>query len=683
MKSNRPVFTLLLYAISYIVVRCCIFPETYQGQTWHTYVKPEEFTRTAVYFRGGILEFQDEETDKGFVVGIKEKHCIRMLDVGTYIVSTFTDRFSYNKSFECIVFLNRSRSILQLQMSRHPANSPSGICDVQNLEVDPWLLVSYPIMQHEFTTCPFIGGFNMKIKYKDGSKHGCNFVDVPMRFESECLTGEGITLDFRTPNCVGQIPMLQVQKFTCIAHWRQGGDVISVIRKLDSDDVWCMRIPARKSFNDGFQVILFTEPSCNMESISELEKSDINFYILELTMVIYNSLCADEHEFCYRLPCNKHFYSQCLKTCGKCNPNVYPTTCDFPRRIRGEWFSNDINQVRRVNISETQLHIDNVGDFQCISFPHSPPRKDKKFTTVSFFNNGCRPRYTCVGFTRNSASSIGYSLSQSKVWPLERHFSVGLRLCDSDSFKGDPPPLYDSYRSFNDVSFPLVTSSMESVYRQPCSLPSTYSFNATFHNRFSKCYGNLYQVCNEPWKLRMEFDHCSAFGDAFQFTCIGKIDSKYWEKIILLQNLDDQFDTRCLIISDIDPQRLIMMASKDCDKLSWTYVNVGIRVPMIDLDVVRQYESCRTLPTTSSANVVNDAQYDKYYGTNDEISPKSQNVQKIKYKDMVNLPTTDVYKFRNSRGSENGKPRSNCAIIYPTLHLYVFNVMFILISVCF
>jgi hypothetical protein len=154
------------------------------------------------------------------------------------------------------VFVQRGESVIQMKSSM-PSDKPSSVlCDDRQVQLDPSLLVSYDMSQKEFQVCPFAGGYNMKLRDKGGTAHPCNSMELPMRFESECHKGEGITIDFRIDHCASNIPMSVTQKAICVTSWRQDGDVLTILRAPGTNILWCLRIPARRSFDGKTMMIL-------------------------------------------------------------------------------------------------------------------------------------------------------------------------------------------------------------------------------------------------------------------------------------------------------------------------------------------------------------------------------------------------------------------------------------------
>ena len=545
------------------------------------------------------MEMQEEIIKSNYVLDVMEQRCVTMIDLGKFIVKIVGE--SGADVYKCIKIISRSKSVLQLQSSREFNEVDPNICVESNLVLDPWLLISYSVLEKEFTTCPFSGGYNMKIKDSHGFDHGCNFMDLPMRFESECHNGDGITFDFREANCIGSMPMKQLQNAICVTHWRSDGNVFSLLRKDGEKTLWCLRIPARSTYSGTTLMYLYTDLVCP-ESDSFMQTEEIEYFILELQMIPQHSLCVDEHDNCHRLPCNSFFDTQCMKTCSKCDPNIYPTACDFPRRYRGDWFISDKFGVSHINISDSRFHMDKIGDFDCVTFPGSPTRKSKLFTTVSIFNNGCRPRFTCIGLDKLNHNVLGYTISSTIVWPLENiNGNIGSTICATNLFNADAPPRRDAFRPYSGVHKPFI-SSTEPMIAKPCTLISSYIFNASLNFVGGKlCHGVLYQDCSNDTRMRIEYSGCWYEPDFQDFRCLGSLEGRYWERMIVVQNMKDMYDTRCLIFSDLKPDRVIMLKSGDCDKYSWMYCDAGIRRPIIDFSVSMEDAHCHYVTTTTHA----------------------------------------------------------------------------------
>ncbi|KAL3857237.1 hypothetical protein ACJMK2_011929 [Sinanodonta woodiana] len=580
-------FILVLTLVRHLV-SLCVFPEYLQPHAWHTHIRTSTGRRTAVNFREHIMEMQEQDTETGRVFYTERRLCENLLDRGRFFIK-HRDNYGQEK-FGCIEFVIRSRSITQIKMSHLTDKPLSSSCDENEQKWDPWLLVSYPLMKQEFTTCPLSGGYNMKIKDGFGNVHGCNFMNVPMRFESECLTGEGITFDFRSSDCSNFLPMDIVQKAVCIAHWSQEGNVYIVLRKSGQDDLWCLRFPPRTEHINEMFAYLYTDLAC--VSPSSQNNSAMNYTLL-LETIFLNNLCSDEHSNCAGLPCNEYIKQQCPKTCRACDPNISPPTCSFPRRLLGEWLLRDQFGAKYVNLSESYFHIESFGTFKCVSFLDSPSRDERLFTTLSLFTNGCRPKLTCVGFHKFSRSVMGYSLSQSDTWSIKGS-NLGTDICNRGRFQPDPAPITDTYRTFRDIYKPILQMANE-IPLQPCGLKNSYIFNAVFADG-NMCQGLIYPHCRNDTKIRIEFKDCNSIPDFVDYKCAAVYKGHYWEKIVLMENINDLEDVRCLIFSDLEPKRILMLHAAQCDKYSWTYTNAKMRIPIIDFNVTVENLPCRTIP---------------------------------------------------------------------------------------
>lgn len=656
----------ILTLMSLTVVYCCVFPRYLTDTTWHKNIQSS--IRTIINFHDNVIEFQLENTKLNYISSEWEDKCYQMIDVDKYIV------IHENNTYSCIEFIKRGNSVIQIKLSRTSDKFSTMLCEDRQIKLDPILLVSFDMSKKDFQDCPFTGGYNMKLTAKDGSEHPCNSMELPMRFESECHKGEGITFDFRKDHCVGNIPVSVLQKVICVTSWREGGDVLTILRAPDTNRLLCLRIPARSSFDSKTVMLLYTDPTCN-------ENSDNQYYSLELELINQYSLCLDEHNSCNKLPCYDSFTSQCLRSCGQCDPNVYQTICDYPRKIRGEWLINDVHGRNIVNISGSQLHYDRVGSFTCVTFPDSPPsRKMKQFTTVSFFSNGCRPRYTCVAFKRMRSNIYGFAISQSKVWPLQNgHANVWSEICSTNNFYGDPKPVGDTFRTYNDVFKPMMTKT-NTISGITCPLSSSYLLNATFQTG-GTCSGHLFKVCKKQSHIHIQYDNCPMVSKKFEeFKCISMIDGKYWEKIILLQRNDEKNDTVCIILSDLEPGRILMLPSGECDQFTWTYVNVGLRKPSLDMIVTPEIQSCRPveattpsviLPKTSTSQTYNELLKDAFKSRN-----STENATRHKHRHQNHKTSTPSFQYKDVEtivSSSTTKLYLSSSYLYT---IYIFSVIF-------
>ena len=508
--------------------------------------------------------------------------------------------------FACIRIYKRSRSIIQIAWSEYIYTLDPRICEEQPLVLDPWPLVAYHFLEEDFTLCPFTGGFNIKIKDSSGKENACNYMDLPMRLESDCIGGEGVMFNFRADNCLPDVSMLVHQRTTCVASWQDKDNHFAVIRRLSKPQLWCIRFPRKDTANK--PAYLFDDLACVS---SDPENETIHYVRMDLQRSIHKDLCADEYEECANMPCNVYTEQKCQKTCGACSVSNPPAICTYPRRFRGMWYQRNTDDVKYIEISESHLSIENVGRFRCVVFDDSPPRRERTYTVVSLFDNGCRPRYTCIRLKRLGPSVLRYSLSQSFVWPMDVH-NQGSKICDASRFEADPDPIADRYRSYHGTGKPIIMH-----YPSPkwidCNMTSSFTIRASFANGNS-CLGSIYEVCGDSSRLRMDFDSCNDAPQHSEYGCVAEFEGHYWEKVILLQNIADDTDARCIMFNQMYPLEALVLVGEYCDKKSWGFVSSGLRTPLMKLQIRPDVFPCKNLPLVERTTKRTTAPVVKTYG---------------------------------------------------------------------
>lgn len=569
----------------------CIFSEKLRESRWHTKIKPTESRRTAVRFTNTEMISDEEEMTSGRIISTNRRDCVEMVDIDKYLFR-FHDESSSSERYGCLQIIWRGSAVFQLMFSELHGESKRDYCMDSNLHLNAWPFVSFSLAKETFVTCPLFGGYNMKVQDSHGVDNGCNFMDLPMRFESECIIGEGLIFDFRSSDCVTSMSMDSYQRSACVSHWEEGGSMLSVIRKVDTDDMWCLRYDLRQINTNHFSVFLYTDFVCSSDVEST---SQFVFYVLSLERIVQSTLCADEYSRCEKMTCLPIIEEQCQKSCGACS--VPPDSCSFPRRLRGKWYLNDKFGSKIVTVMEHKVSIDDFGSFNCISFDDSPPKGDKKFTTVSMFSNGCRPRYTCLKFERLGHSIYGMALSQSNVWPLNDP-NPGSRICHDTSFRQDSEPFSDSYRSNLDSVKPIVPVNR---WGKPikCPLPNVMKINATMNDGTS-CHGNMYRDCDNSSRLGIDMNRCRSQLVPLDYLCITSFKGRYWEDIVIIQNMADASDVRCIIFTELHDEEAIILPAAQCDQNSWTFSNAGLRTPLMHIKIKsRLAAECYALPSNS------------------------------------------------------------------------------------
>ncbi|KAK7087700.1 uncharacterized protein [Littorina saxatilis] len=472
--------------------------------------------------------------------------------------------------------------------------------------------------------------YSMRITDSELGENGCNYMHRPMKFESDCLTGEGVLFDFISEGCLPSSAAMFVKQRTLpVATWRHGGDHFVILRRRDDLDLYCLRIP--KTSENHLNAFLFTDLACLTRSPRRLlgiplteGDSEVKYLVLHLQMYVYRHLCDDEYPQCSAVTCNSYIRHECHKSCKVCDADNPPATCSFPRRIRGDWYQMDTNGFNRVNVTESDVIMENMGSFRCVVYPDSPSRRTKMYTTVSMFKNGCRPRYTCVKFKRLGPSVLRYTLSRSYVWPdLMEKF--GESICSDDQFGMDPEPIRDLYRTTEDTGKPIISHN-PALERVPCNLSSSFSLTATFPNG-SLCHGSLFEHCEDSTRLRLHFH--SGCGQVISrgetisslpynaavessnpgpwvadYACLAHYEGHYWERVLMLRNVKDKKDARCLLFTQMDASEAMMMVAGQCDKNAWNYARVGMRTPLLSLRLRPDEFPCKYLPLTTTTTTM-------------------------------------------------------------------------------
>ncbi|KAL8591552.1 hypothetical protein ACOMHN_055519 [Nucella lapillus] len=610
----------------------CTFPDFLQWRegdvefNWHSRIRNGRIRESAYSIRHNVIEVSHSTSALKPVrwkcaLTYHEKYLVKRQDPDT------------SRSYSaCVKFLQRSSSIVQLMWSRESNTPDPTLCDENNLALDPWPLVSFKFLMDDFTPSPFQGGFNMRITDSESGENGCNYMHRPMKLESDCITGEGVILDFISRSCVPEVGTFLVRQRTLpVAAWEYKGDHYVILRRRDAKDLFCLRMPV--AGKDHMNAFLFTDLACMTEQSPYLlnvpTSRGIRYLVLHLQRYVYRKLCDDEYPQCSAVTCSSYIRHECQKSCAVCDVSRPPPTCSYPRRYRGRWIQTDIDGVRQVTINDTDLVMDKVGNFRCVTYPDSPARKTRMYTTVSMFANGCRPRYTCIKLKRLGPSVLRYTLSRSSVWPdLEKDF--GQAVCASKQFAADPKPINDLYRTAEDTGKPVV-SNVAVPERVPCNLSSSFTITATLPNG-SVCLGHLFQLCEDSTRLGIHFHpDCgqilnrgrtispeSAFssssfsfssfssssflpGPSFtDYSCMANYEGHYWERILLLQNADDAHDVSCLVFTQLDVTEALMMVGGQCDKNSWNFGRAGWRKPLMSLKMEPEEFPCKYLPKTTT-----------------------------------------------------------------------------------
>ncbi|KAL8613994.1 hypothetical protein ACOMHN_023229 [Nucella lapillus] len=318
----------------------CTFPDYLQWQesdeefNWYTRIRHDSSRELAYSIRHNIINIS-YTTSQRYV-----RWKCSLSYHGKYLLKRRDPETLHHYS-ACVKFLRRSQSIVQMLWSKQSEVLDPILCEDGNLHVDPWPLVSFKLLVKDYTPSPFRGGFNMRVTDSETGENGCNYMHRPMKFESDCLRGEGVLFDFMSKNCLPQgVAMLVKQRTLPVASWKHRGDHFVILRRQERDDLFCLRVPATDE--NHMNAILFTDLACLSQSESALlnipSSLGVKYSVLHLQRYVYSQLCDDEYPQCTAVACNGYIRHECHKSCKVCDANNPPDTCSFPRRIRGSWF---------------------------------------------------------------------------------------------------------------------------------------------------------------------------------------------------------------------------------------------------------------------------------------------------------------------------------------------------------
>ncbi|XP_064613209.1 uncharacterized protein LOC135476991 [Liolophura sinensis] len=287
------------------------------------------------------------------------------------------------------------------------------ICHDQNLELDHRPLVSIKHYFHHKVHCAFQGGYNFHV-YNPQGENICRQIFFPLRIESECEKGDGMTFKFRDDHCVDRSWGIHAgfEKVHCLARWQE-----------------------------------------------EVSLTD-NYVRLEMEKKIFTSTCEDESVHCTADVglCDSKFGPHCPMRCGRCSYDDDLNTCQFLDTIRGDWLQVSASGNRKISVRVSDMKIQGVGNFRWE-------------VLLQIFNNGCHPRYTCVDLEKIAPSVIRYRLGHSVEWPLFHVDHQKQHICGNNRFFG---ARHDHKPHMKTSSIPMLSLVNRKQLRfVHCDLPRT------------------------------------------------------------------------------------------------------------------------------------------------------------------------------------------------------------------
>ncbi|CAI9724314.1 Hypothetical predicted protein [Octopus vulgaris] len=511
------------------------------------------------------------------------------------------------RMYACLEFIRRGVAIMQIRESNFVSRFDLQLCHEHHLKLNPWPLILRSRIRDEYLLCPLQGGYNMKTVDSNGISNGCNMKALPMRLESECIAGEGMTFYFRSETCLQNTPMETTTNLLCVASWWDDGYTFTIVRTYKGQ-IWCLRSQNISNW-EKTEIYLFFDLICpngvddiiGWSETSNKAQQAKNYIVASLTRVLYTKLCQDEYKECRQVVCSRLTDYECPYSCRKCDPNIPPAVCSFPSRLRGPWYQTNYDGIKEIQISESNFEIERVGSFKCVSLSRISTRSEGRYSVLSIFENGCRPRYSCIQITDYSPMVMGYVLSKSIVWPLiDDH--VKDSICSNQRFVSDVKPIGDTYRSFPNSFKPIVS-------RKPLISFKDCEFESSFEIRLAikpgrGCYGSMYQDCYDNTLCRIEMKNCPIHAHVSDYRCLLTFKPNYWEKAVVMQNRDNTSDTICLLRNDMHKNEIMVMAASECNKMTWSFVRGRYLKPLTVYTIKAEAIPCKNIPmrTTTTAD---------------------------------------------------------------------------------
>ena len=451
----------------------CSFPAALvQKQVWYLQVQNQGL-RT-----GLILEFLDQHSmlwynHSGMFPTENEWNCLHNDQQGSIVLKSM-DSFTSKITNLCVNFMRKAEYVYYVYFGDYATN---GSC--VGMKLFPWLMVQLDF-RDKYQNCLLTGGFNFDITTVNNNQTLCRDFWLKPFMESDCMTGDGITVDFRLQGCKGELRMTTKQNLQCLGAWNDGHLYI-VLTDDRTQDI----------FKPVWLLILNSQDTATMTGnllfdlkVGNFTREDVGQgYQLTFNRTFFPSVCENEAVSCSQCSGIQSYY--CRKACGICSEQDEPDNCIFDSSLKGRWLQYTNESVDSIMISTTEMFHYEWGHMTCKELNDTEPLSFL-YVLQSSNTNGCKPRFTCANIRKITDSVIEYRLGQSTVFTYQSDLSFQ-RICDEDTFRDDFAPLGDKYRSYG-IKY-LISS--EHRIQTLCWLPER-SVELVFDS--SGCVGTL-SVC--------------------------------------------------------------------------------------------------------------------------------------------------------------------------------------------
>ena len=497
-----------------------------------------------------------------------DRYCMRDLGDGKFLAKQVLRQTSYGHAytFICIQLLRRSKSVVQIKISRVVDDIKESLCSDEML-----LLDQYPMISREHSRkvhrCPISGGYDMQMYSAENSSPICDDIFLPLRVESDCLAKEGMKFYFRRRHCVKRFIGRELHEdpieLRCLATWSDGSYVFSVVKWNKDPKFWCIRVEFRDG--DVHEMIIFFSGICP----SETRSYDDVLIFRHFKRHYVNSICADQTPICRyesNASCSTN-RDKCKLTCQICIPEVEERPCVFPRVYKGLWNSlhepaNTFIQIGNTSLLESKNEL----KWQCVD--SSGEKSHRRQVLKLTFANACFPRYMCIELELTTLSVLRYRTGVQLTWPIEslKH------TCDDSYFDfkpkiGMPAKIVRSERPWN---YYIKENPKYVSCNLPWFIPKVSSFNMYNNDNSQVNMGCLINNAGSPshvLKLMYTFRNrtvIQSYGKVHTFVCLASLKGREEHNLLITQDVDLGQYMCWTFIRGRDYVFIYIFRSKDC-----------------------------------------------------------------------------------------------------------------------
>ncbi|KAK3750077.1 hypothetical protein RRG08_018374 [Elysia crispata] len=463
-------FVTLAILLSFVAMETaqeCSFPKfLVKKDPWvGDYVQADNFL--VAYIREKYMDMNEPVHGAGNVK--YKRSCLRKVTDTKYIIRHI--EAGQAPAFVCTEFFQRAENIVQVKSSEMSQSSGDELCDDKRMELDAYPLIN---SQHESIggiTCPFVGGYNINANFHNKTIV-CSKSTLLMRLESECDTGEGITIDFREKACIpAGLPQVTTrQRLLCVAHWTQANYTFIILRhSTKTHQYFCMRIS--DPLSDIRSAYLWFKAICDKTPEPDPHIST-NYIRMNFTRRQYNSACEDEIDVCDQVShlCDEpDLKKQCARTCKQCRTENQIGLCPFEEQYRGRWLESSTHKDILYHIDSYTLSRGQEASYDCLRLEEDKMKEKRVLLELS--NNGCLPRYACVEMRKVTSSVMRFRLGNRVIWPLPSKDNMKLQICKEDNFRSHTRGRHSS-RSMARKRPDRLLVNTEAIQEVACEIPS-------------------------------------------------------------------------------------------------------------------------------------------------------------------------------------------------------------------